>query len=54
MKVCVIGLGYVGSVAAARLALSKHDVTAVDIERAKVDAFRRGEVPFSKNRSFLT
>ena len=37
MKVCVIGLGYVGSVAAAGLAVSKHDVTAVDIDRALFD-----------------
>ncbi|MBI4305709.1 MAG: UDP-glucose/GDP-mannose dehydrogenase family protein [Chloroflexi bacterium] len=45
MKVTVIGLGYVGSVAAAGLAAAGHDVVGVDIDRARVKAFTAGRVP---------
>ena len=45
MKISVIGLGYVGSVAAAALAKSGHDVLAIDVDSEKVDTYRRGEVP---------
>ena len=45
MKITVIGLGYVGSVAAAGLAKAGHLVTGIDIDRERVDAYRRGEVP---------
>ena len=46
MKVSVVGLGYVGSVAAAGLASAGHDVLGVDIDRRKIDTYRRGDVPF--------
>jgi UDPglucose 6-dehydrogenase len=46
LKICVIGLGYVGSVAAAALASAGHDVLGVDIDRERVDAYCRGKVPF--------
>jgi UDPglucose 6-dehydrogenase len=45
MKVSVIGLGYVGSVAAAALAEGGHDVLGLDIDKEKVEAFRRGPLP---------
>ncbi|MBM3945388.1 MAG: UDP-glucose/GDP-mannose dehydrogenase family protein, partial [SAR202 cluster bacterium] len=45
MKVAVIGLGYVGSVAAAAAAESGHDVVGLDIDKAKVDAYRNGPLP---------
>ena len=46
MKVSVVGLGYVGSVAAAGLASAGHDVLGVDIDPRKIDTYRRGHVPF--------
>jgi UDPglucose 6-dehydrogenase len=45
MRVNVIGLGYVGVVAAAGLAKAGHQVLGVDIDREKVDGFSRGDVP---------
>jgi len=45
MKVSVIGLGYVGSVAAAALAESGHDVLGLDIDKKKVEAYRKGPLP---------
>ena len=42
MKITVVGLGYVGAVAAAGLALAGHDVLAVDINRERVEALHRG------------
>lgn len=46
MRISVIGAGYVGLVTAACLADFGHHVTAVDIDRGKIDRLRRGEVPF--------
>lgn len=45
MKVSVIGLGHVGSVAAAGLATKGHDVTGIDSDSNKVNAYRHGVVP---------
>ncbi len=45
MKISVIGLGYVGAVAAAGLAASGHDVLGVDIDRARVHSLSCGRVP---------
>ena len=45
MKVSVIGLGHVGSVAAAGLASMGHDVIGIDSDGEKVNAFRQGAVP---------
>lgn len=43
MKVTVIGLGYVGSVAAAGFATAGHEVLGVDIDWRKVEALRSGD-----------
>lgn len=46
MKITVVGLGYVGTVAAAGLALAGHEVLAVDIERERIRWLQEGRVPF--------
>ena len=46
MRITVLGLGYVGAVAAAALARDGHQVLGVDVDPAKVDRYRRAEVPF--------
>ena len=43
MKVTVIGLGHVGTVAATGLAISGHQVLATDIDPIKVQALGAGE-----------
>lgn len=45
MNIVVMGTGYVGLVTGTCLAESGNDVTCVDIDRAKIDMLRRGEVP---------
>jgi UDPglucose 6-dehydrogenase len=45
MRVAVIGTGYVGLVVGAGLSDSGNDVTCVDIDEAKIDRLRRGEIP---------
>ena len=46
MKISVVGLGYVGSVAAAGLAAAGHDVLGIDVDRQRVESYQRGDVPF--------
>ena len=46
VRITVLGLGYVGAVAAAALARDGHQVLGVDVDPGKVDRFRQGEVPF--------
>jgi GDP-mannose 6-dehydrogenase len=48
MKVAVVGLGYVGTVTAACLATSGHDVWGVDVDAAKVEEIARGSSPVSE------
>lgn len=48
MKVAVIGLGYVGTVTAACLATSGHDVWGIDVDAAKVDEIRAGRSPVAE------
>ena len=45
MKITVIGLGYVGTVAAAALAGAGHDMLGIDIDRERTGLLSKGEVP---------
>ena len=45
MKITVIGLGYVGTVAAAGLCEAGHEVVGIDVDRRRVDALAAGRVP---------
>lgn len=45
MKVCVIGTGYVGLVTGTCLAEMGNDVICVDIDQAKIDALKNGQIP---------
>ena len=45
MKISVVGIGHVGSVAAAGLGTAGHDVLGIDIDREKVKSYRSGAVP---------
>ncbi len=48
MRVAVIGLGYVGCVSAACLALAGHDIVGLDVDQDRVDAINRGESPVAE------
>src|SRR3954468_14604077 len=45
MKVAVLGLGYVGTVTAAGLAASGHDVVGVDVDPFKIGSIEDGRSP---------
>src|ERR687896_1285993 len=45
MKVSVVGLGYVGSIAAAGIATAGHEVIGIDVDLERVNAYRSGVVP---------
>ncbi len=45
MKITVVGLGYVGTVAAAALAGTGHDVLGIDIDPGRTELLSKGEVP---------
>ena len=45
LNITVVGLGYVGTVAAAALAGAGHDVLGIDIDRSRTDMLRSGNVP---------
>ena len=49
MKVCVIGLGYIGLPTAAMFANAGHEVLGVDKKPAIVDALNRGEIIIEEN-----
>ena len=46
MRISVIGCGYLGAVHAAAMADLGHEVIAVDVDAAKVDALAQGKPPF--------
>lgn len=45
MKISVIGLGYVGSIAAAGLASAGHEVLGIDVDRDRVESYKSGVAP---------
>ena len=46
MEITVIGLGHLGTVAAAGLAAAGHDVTGLDVDERRVRTLREGRMPF--------
>lgn len=50
MNLVVVGMGYVGLIAACCLANSGHHVVAVEKERAKLAVLRQGKVPFYEEK----
>ena len=46
VKLTVIGLGHVGLVAAAGLAVAGHEILATDIDRTKLNYLKGGKLPF--------
>lgn len=50
MRICVLGLGYVGTVAGGCLADRGHDIVGVDVDEAKAELFGLGRASFVEPR----
>ncbi len=48
MKICVLGLGYIGLPTSLLLAEAGHEITGVDIDEEKVELLKNGELPFEE------
>jgi len=48
MKICVLGLGYIGLPTSLLLSEAGHEVTGVDIDEEKVEQLKNGELPFEE------
>jgi len=46
MKICVVGLGYLGATHAVAMATLGHEVLGIDLDTNKVDYLNAGKVPF--------
>ena len=46
MKICVVGLGYLGATHALAMAKLGHEVLGIDLDKNKVDYLNAGKVPF--------
>ncbi len=45
MKIAVVGSGYVGLVTGVCLAELGHEMTCIDIDKAKIASLKKGEIP---------
>lgn len=48
MKICVIGLGFIGLPTALLFASNGHKVVGIDLDKNKVDSLNNGELPFEE------
>ena len=46
MKITVVGLGHLGTVAAVGLATAGHDVTGLDVDEWRIRSLKEGRIPF--------
>ena len=46
MKITVVGLGHLGTVAAGGLAMAGHDVTGLDVDEGRIQTLMAGRMPF--------
>ena len=46
LKITVVGLGHLGTVAAGGLATAGHDVTGLDIDESRIQSLKEGRMPF--------
>lgn len=46
MRICILGLGYVGTVAGGCLAAAGHDIVGVDVDGTKAELFGQGRASF--------
>ena len=49
MKICVIGMGYIGLPTAALMAKAGHDIIGVDVNQKAVDTINAGHIHIIEN-----